>query len=426
MQLIIHKGALEIGGTCIQLSQDDTALLLDLGLPLREGSEPVDLSTLNPDAVFVSHAHQDHYGLIVDLEPSIPVYMSELGKKLIDAARIFSHQAPLSNDFHFFKPWVPTEVGPFQVTPYLMDHSAPDAFAFLIEAGGQRVFYSGDLRAHGRKGICFERLVEDPPHDIDVLLMEGTMLYRTTDDFPTESSVEEKIVETIQAQSNTSFLISSGQNVDRMVSAFRACKRTGKTLVVDVYAAWVLEQMKLVSDKVPDMTWDEVKVIVSKDQYEQYEIVRENPAFFGDFQGEIFDPEHRVKWKDIHASPADYVQIIRLTGARFIGSCLGSEPVNIIYSQWKGYLEEDKAKGGGEVLKRIRNDPRVNYVYAHTTGHALLEDLKRLSDALRPKMLIPIHTDYPEEFEEHFQNVFILKDGKKFAVPDSNAIGVIK
>jgi len=78
------------------------------------------------------------------------------------------------------------------------------------------------------------------------------------------------------------------------------------------------------------------------------------------------------------------------------------------------------------VLKRIRNDPRVNYVYAHTTGHALLEDLKRLSDALRPKMLIPIHTDYPEEFEEHFQNVFILKDGKKFAVPDSNAIGVIK
>ena len=36
MQLIIHKGALEIGGTCIQLSQDDTALLLDLGLPLRE------------------------------------------------------------------------------------------------------------------------------------------------------------------------------------------------------------------------------------------------------------------------------------------------------------------------------------------------------------------------------------------------------
>jgi len=361
----------------------------------------------------VSHSHQDHYGLIIDLDPKIPVYMSELGRKLIDAPRVFRGLPLLENDFHYFQPRVPETIGPFKITPYLMDHSSPNSFAFLVEAGGKRLFYSGDLRAHGRKGVLFERLIENPPPDIDVLLMEGTMLERTSHDFPTESSVEDEIVKTIGGQRNTSFIICSGQNVDRVVSAFRACKKTDKILVVDVYGAWVLEQMKLVSERVPNMFWDEVKVVVSKDQYNQYEIVKKNPDFFGDFQGEIFDPDHRVEWKDIHASPTDYVQVIRLSGAGSIESYLGSEPVNIIYSQWKGYLEDDSVKGGVEVLKRLRNDPRVNYVYAHTTGHALLEDLQRLAGALNPRILIPVHTDYPQEFKEYFQNVIQLEDGQE-------------
>lgn len=413
MQLVIHKGSQEIGGTCIQLEQDTITILLDLGLPLREESKPVDVSALRPDVVFVSHSHQDHYGLIVDLDPKIPIYMSELGRKLIDAPRVFRDLPLLENDFHYFQPRVPETIGPFKITPYLMDHSSPNSFAFLVEAGGQRLFYSGDLRAHGRKGVLFERLIENPPPDIDLLLMEGTMLERTSHDFPTESSVEDEIVKTIGGQRNTSFIICSGQNIDRIVSAFRACKKTDKILVVDVYVAWVLEQMKLVSEKVPNMFWDEVKVVISKDQYKQYEIVKKNPDFFGDFQVEIFDPDHRVEWKDIHASPTDYVQVIRLSGARSIESYLGSEPVNIIYSQWKGYLEDDKNNGGAEVLKRLRNDLRVNYVYAHTTGHALLEDLKRLASALNPRILIPVHTDYPQEFSNHFDNVVVLEDGQQ-------------
>ena len=413
LQLIIHKGSQEIGGTCIQLSQDGTTILLDLGLPLREESKPVDLSTLNPDAIFVSHPHQDHYGLIVDANPSIPIYMSELGKRLIDAARIFSHQAPLSNDFHFFKPWISLDIGPFKITPYLMDHSSPDAFAFLVEADSKRLFYTGDLRAHGRKGVLFERLIENPPPDIDVLLMEGTMLGRTSDDFPTESAVEGKIVEVIKGQRNTSFVICSSQNIDRLVSVFRACKRTDKFLVVDVYAAWVLEQMKLVSDRVPNMFWDEVKVIVSNSQYQ---VVKANPEFFGDFQNEIFKPEHRIKPHEIMAAPADFVQAIRLSGARFIEPHLGDQPVNVIYSQWLGYLDGDETQYGASQVNRLRDDPRVNFVYAHTTGHALLEDLKRLVASLEPKHIIPIHTDCPGQFADHFENVKVCEDKQEYDI----------
>ena len=57
----------------------------------------------------------------------------------------------------------PVEIGPFRVTPYLVDHSAFDAYSLLVEADGKRVFYSGDFRGHGRKGKLFEAMVTRPP-----------------------------------------------------------------------------------------------------------------------------------------------------------------------------------------------------------------------------------------------------------------------
>jgi len=80
LNIIIHRGASEIGGTCIQLSTDNTTILLDLGLPLNKNSRHIDVAALKPDAVLISHPHQDHFGLIDALDPEIPVFIGELGK----------------------------------------------------------------------------------------------------------------------------------------------------------------------------------------------------------------------------------------------------------------------------------------------------------------------------------------------------------
>src|ERR1035438_1976980 len=231
MKVTIHKGSQEIGGTCIQLSSGKTTILLDVGLPLSPDSRPVDVSRLVVDAVLISHPHQDHFGLMASLPPGTPVYIGRLARSLIDATQVFLGKDRYTLDFHDFKAWKPFTIGEFTITPYLVDHSAVDAYAFLIEAEGKSLFYSGDLRSHGRKKILFENLVERPIRDIDVLFLEGTMMQRSNDLFPSEKSVEYKISETIQYQKNISFLLSSSQNIDRIVSAYRACKRTHKSLV---------------------------------------------------------------------------------------------------------------------------------------------------------------------------------------------------
>jgi hypothetical protein len=41
-----------------------------------------------------------------------------------------------------------------------------------------------------------------------------------------------------------------------------------------------------------------------------------------------------------------------------------------------------------------------------------VSDLKRLADALAPKMLVPIHSFEPEQFPDHFENVVLKDDGQ--------------
>ena len=211
MKVTILKGSHEIGGNCIQLSSGSTTLLLDAGLPLSSESQPVDLSRLSVDALLVSHPHQDHFGLMATLPPGTPVYIGRLARSLIDAPQLFIGKDRYALNFYDFQAWQPFTIGDFTITPYLVDHSATDAYAFLIEAEGKRLFYSGDLRSHGRKGILFENLVKHPIRDIDVLFLEGTMLHRSNDLFPDETAVEETIFQTIRQQKNISFLLASSQ-----------------------------------------------------------------------------------------------------------------------------------------------------------------------------------------------------------------------
>jgi ribonuclease J len=411
MKVTILKGSQEIGGTCIQLSSGKTTLLLDAGLPLSADSRPVDLSHLSVDALLVSHPHQDHFGLMASLPPGTPVYIGRLARSLIDATQVFLGRDRYALDFHDFKAWQPFTIGDFTITAYLVDHSAADAYAFLIEAEGKRLFYSGDLRSHGRKGKLFENLVKRPIRDIDLLFLEGTMLHRNNDLFPDETAVENTIFQTIQQQKNISFLLSSSQNIDRIVSAHRACKRASKLLVIDIYTAWILEQLRQITQNTPAMDWPEIRVFASHSQDER---LKANPDYFGDFRKRLY--LHRVKREELHATPESFLYFGKMSSFHLIDEFKNAAaPVNVIYSQWLGYLDGKHADYyGSDRIAAYRSDPAVNFVYAHTSGHAPVEDLKKLAAALKPRMLVPIHTEYGEEFSQIFANVVTINDGEVF------------
>lgn len=410
MEILIHRGTNEIGGTCIQLSTQNTSILLDVGLPLNNQSKTIDFSKIRKDAILISHPHQDHYGHIKTIDSFTPVYIGEVGKKLIEATLMFLGKELPVNNFKFIMKDESFCIGDFKITPYLVDHSAVDAFAFLIQVGNLRLFYSGDFRAHGRKSILFNRIIENPPSDIDVLFLEGTMMNRTNGDFPDEQSVENKITEIIMNQKNISFIISSSQNIDRLVSAYRACLKTGKIFIIDLYTAWVLEQLKIISKNVPSLGWDKIRVYAD---FKHDQVLKKNKFVAGNFREYAY--QYRIKKEEIHEDPSKYLYLSKMSKFKLIDLFKVSDEshVNIIYSQWLGYLNGTNNECyGAEQMNSYKNDAKINFHYTHTSGHATIDDLKTFADALNPKKIIPIHTEYKESYIEYVNNVCILDDGE--------------
>ena len=238
MRVRIHRGAHEIGGNCIEVEHDGDRIVLDLGRPLSaswDDDVPLPaiggLAEVDPrmHGVVLSHPHLDHYGLAGQLAAGVPVYLGEEAARVLEAASFFSPVSgcpPLAGHLHH---WVPLELGPFTVTPYLADHSAFDAYSLLVEAGGRRLFYTGDLRAHGRKAKLFDALVAHPPV-ADVLLMEGTNVRAAGGaTVGSEASVEADLVATFESTPGLVATFSSAQNIDRLVTVYRAARRAGRT-----------------------------------------------------------------------------------------------------------------------------------------------------------------------------------------------------
>ena len=212
------------------------------------------------DGVLISHPHQDHYGLLEDVPAGWPIYCGAATERLIRlSSAIFGKELP-----HAFHPWksgAAFQIGPFTVTPFLIDHSAFDAYMLLIEVHGKRVLYSGDFRTHGRKSALTRRLMAAPPKNLDVLLMEGTNL---GSDKPcvTESNLEDAFVDLFRSTAGRVFVAWSAQNVDRTVTLYRACLKAGRTLVVDLYTAEVMEALAEFG-KLPRPGWNNLKVVVT-------------------------------------------------------------------------------------------------------------------------------------------------------------------
>jgi ribonuclease J len=275
MRARIHRGAREIGGSCVELEVDGQRLVLDVGLPLSLSSEqnaelPAVAGLANHDpslvGVILSHAHPDHYGLVDRVDSHVPIYAGAATSRILREAAFFTRAGSdirLAGELEHERS---LHIGPFIVTPHLVDHSAFDAYAILVEGRDRRLFYTGDIRFHGRKSGTVERLLASPPANVDVLLMEGTQVGRSQAGPGANSEREvENRARTVFAETEGMVLcLFSPQNVDRMVSLFRAAKRSNRTFVYDLYAASIARATGRRS--IPQPEWPEVRVYLTNSE----------------------------------------------------------------------------------------------------------------------------------------------------------------
>ncbi|NMD01368.1 MAG: MBL fold metallo-hydrolase [Bacteroidales bacterium] len=430
MKFKIHRGTKEIGGSCVEVWTKSTRILLDFGMPLVEkNGKEFDFGkykTLNPneliksgvlpnikglydnsgtliDAVIISHPHQDHYGLLNYINSDIQFYMGEATHKIIQINNLFTHQDIRLKNTNFFEKGKTFQVGDISITPFWADHSAFDAYSFLVEAEGKSMFYSGDFRNHGRKANAFKWFTHNAPQNVDYLLLEGTTIGRESKPFKTETEIENDLMAVFQQQNKINLIYTSGQNIDRIVSIYRACKSTNKIFVVDVYLATILKELsKFAKIPFPSKEFENLKVMFP--YYTSRRLKNE-----GHEQILYQFKNYKITKKEISNQSDKIVMIVRPSMQKDLENINEIDGGNLIYSMWEGYLQKSDTKKFHDYLTN-RN---FTIHKIHTSGHADTETLKQMVEAIKPKNIVPIHTFSGSKYNKIFKTPIVeMNDGE--------------
>ncbi len=243
-------------------------------------------------------------------------------------------------------------------------------------------------------------MIAHPPKNLDVLLMEGSSLGRldlgTT--FETESDLEQRLVTEFKATEGLALTYVSAQNVDRVVTIFRAAKRSGRRLVIDLYTAAILEATG--SSSIPQSDWPQVALFIPQRQRIQ---IKENARF------DLLDRHkaNRIYAEELAAKASESVLFFRPLHRKDLEFADALKGARFFYSMWEGYLKDDY----GARVKTWADTHQIPFMQVHTSGHAGPADLKRFAEALNPKVLVPIHSFKPETYGELFPRVEAHGDG---------------
>lgn len=312
---------------------------------------------------------------------------------------------PMPAQSHHWKHGEVSQIGPFAITPYLTDHSAFDAYMLQIDISGKRIFYTGDFRLHGRKGSLVQKLMTVSPANIDVLLMEGTNLGT---DKPTrdENDLEAAFVDLFRKTTGRVFVNWSAQNIDRTVTLYRACLKTQRTLVIDLYTAEVLETLARFG-RIPQPDWQAIKVLVSPNLARKYR---------QDGKGEFVDrmATNGLAVRHLGDRRARWVVMTRpaLMKEYQAGGIQPDAQDSWCWSNWSGYLNEPE----GQALKAWFEAGGARAQHLHTSGHASPADLRAFATALQPKKLVPIHGLVWDSDTAGFPPMARLIDGETYVV----------
>ncbi|MDO8574326.1 MAG: MBL fold metallo-hydrolase [bacterium] len=224
MKLTFHGGAKMVTGANYLLEADNsiggvTKILIDCGL--RQGSgfaehqnfEPFPYNPKDIEAVFVTHAHIDHTGLLPKLYKDGfrgKIYSTTATKGfaealLLDSEHILSLEAERSRKpllyqeedvFETMKLWKgigyhePVDIGAFRVELYDAGHILGSAF-IKVESGGKSIVFSGDL---GNYPAPIIKETEKLP-EVDYCLIESTYGDRVHEDVGRRREMLEDTIE---------------------------------------------------------------------------------------------------------------------------------------------------------------------------------------------------------------------------------------
>ena len=386
IELIPLGGVGEFGSNCMALRYGEDMILVDVGMGFpQETAYGVDVEVPDFDfleeyreniaAIVITHGHEDHIGALpyVLKKFNVPVYASHFTMGLIEY-KLDEHH--LLNDvmLHRVEPRQTVEIGEFSVEFIRVSHSLIDCFALAITTPIGTLIHTGDYKVD-------ETPVIGEPIDLRTLRRYGQegVLALTSDSTnatvpgrtPSERAVIPDFVEIFSEAEGRIFVAAFASSIHRLQIVFDVAQQfdrkvcvLGRSMVKNVEIAERLGYL--------DLHDGQLVSLQQSRQLADEEIVYLVTGSQGEPRAALSQLSTQ-SYKGMSIQDGDTV----ILSARII-------PGN----------ERAISRLIGEIYKRGASIIDEKRRLIHVSGHASQEDIRIMTEAVRPKFVIPVHGEY--------------------------------
>jgi len=295
----------------------------------------------------------------------------------------------------------------FSLQCFPVDHSIPGACAWGIETSSGWVIYSGDLRQHGKRAELTRRFIESARRlRPRALILEGTNVRREAN--VAEQDVYENGLKAITGSNKLVMADFSARDIDRLLTFLKIAKETRRKLAILPRDAYLLKTMRLLEPGIPDINQEESLVVY------QETIASKYPALWlrnicRDYKSKI------VLAEDVTSAQDQFILCFSFYDLNELPSIRPKDGSLYVYSSSEPHDEEQEIDFrrlhrwlGHFSVRSIGLPVESNGQWQipesekglHASGHACSADLLEIARQIKPDILIPVHSEYPEFYLE--------------------------
>ncbi len=416
------------------------------------------------DAVVVSHAHMDHVGLLGLVKPDITVQATAQSRAILQSMQTTGIGGAESDfvrtrargkagrkkdggvtvDPRFddgprrtFATQETHVAGAFTIRSLPVDHSIPGAQAALVEGPEGTLAYTGDFRLHGRGRHLSERLVQRAA-GVDILVTEGTNVgtghghAKSTDDESKVAIDIETAVTHADARLQGGFIgvAYPPRDIDRFVSLHAVARKMGRRLAISTKQAHLLDALRAAGrDDLPDPKTDRSLAVYFEASNKGMLLEHPDsvPVAAADLSvvPTVVAPESYsdLLEKDYPEWARPYLRAPTMVGPLDVRREPGAFLLSISYwsitELFDIFPDRSKARGlyihsqtqpfnddmiqDRRKLDRWLRAYKLDFASAHVSGHLDEKSLEWVLDEIRPKTLVPVHSERPDVTAQKYE-----------------------